>query len=191
MDERSSEFELLRHTQLKDASENEALKERLKALKDANEREKKELESQMSQIIHSQAGQLAKQNEKISTLQQTTQEELVSAQAKMGDQEREIIWLKKALEESNQAKQSPIDQMERMQKVLEAWQSQATSSQQEVDSSIVQIQELRQHISSLELQLQTTHDQYKHAQSQWDDTRAQLSSLEQTHRVHVTLLNER
>ena len=176
---------------MKDASENEALKERLKALKDANEREKKELESQMSQIIHSQAGQLAKQNEKISTLQQTTQEELVSAQAKMGDQEREIIWLKKALEESNQAKQSPIDQMERMQKVLEAWQSQATSSQQEVDSSIVQIQELRQHISSLELQLQTTHDQYKHARSQWDDTRAQLNSLEQTHRVHVTLLNER
>ena len=161
------------------------------ALKDANEREKKELESQMSHIIHSQAGQLAKQNEKISTLQQTTQEELVSAQAKMGDQEREIKWLKSALEESNQAKQQPMDQMERMQKVLESWQSQATSSQLEVDSSLLQIQELRRHISNLEHQLQTTSDQHTHAQSLLDDTRTQLSTLEQTHRVHITLLSER
>ena len=145
----------------------------------------------MSQIIHSQAGQLAKQNEKISTLQQTTQEELVSAQAKMGDQEREIKWLKKALEDSNLAKQQPVEQMERMQKVLEAWQSQATSSQHEVDTSLLQIQELRRHISSLEQQVQTSQDQYTHAQSLLDDTRTQLSSLEQTHRVHVTLLSER
>jgi hypothetical protein len=47
LDERSSEFEMLRHTQLKDASENEALKERLRQLKEANEREKKELELQV------------------------------------------------------------------------------------------------------------------------------------------------
>ena len=86
LDERSSEFEMLRHSQLKDASENEALKERLRQLKDANEREKKELEMQMSNIIHSQAGQLAKQNEKISTLQQSLQDELSTAQARIADQ---------------------------------------------------------------------------------------------------------
>jgi len=123
LDERSSEFEMLRHTQLKDASENEALKERLRQLKEANEREKKELElqvraplpylpylphasfsasrtplslalgRQMSNIIHSQAGQLAKQNEKISTLQQSLQEELTTAQARIADQVKTAVHL--------------------------------------------------------------------------------------------------
>ena len=54
LEDRSNEFERLRHTQLIDATENEALKERLRQLQDANDEEKKQLEQQMSNVIHSQ-----------------------------------------------------------------------------------------------------------------------------------------
>jgi hypothetical protein len=47
----------------------------------------------MSNIIHSQAGQLAKQNEKISTLQQSLQEELTTAQARIADQVKTAVHL--------------------------------------------------------------------------------------------------
>jgi hypothetical protein len=47
LDERSMEFERLRHTHLKDATEKEALKDRLRQLQSANDEEKKQLETQM------------------------------------------------------------------------------------------------------------------------------------------------
>ena len=54
LEDRSNEFVRLRHTQLIDATEKEALKERLRQLQDANDEEKKQLEKQMSHVIHSQ-----------------------------------------------------------------------------------------------------------------------------------------
>ena len=158
LDERSNEFEMLRHTQLKDATENEALKVRLRQLKEANEREKKELESQMSHIIHSQAGQLAKQNEKISSLQQGLQEELASSHVRIAEQDREIKRLRKALDETTLAKQQPIEQMARMQKVLDAWQAQATSTQEELDVAMQQTEEVRGRVGALEAALKISED---------------------------------
>lgn len=95
LDERSDEFEHLRHTQLKDADENNSLRARLQHLKDTNESEKKQLETQMSHIIHSQAGQLASQRQRSQSLQQSLQEELAVSQERIAKQEREILELKK------------------------------------------------------------------------------------------------
>jgi chromosome segregation ATPase len=95
LDERSNEFEILRHTQLKDADENNTLRARLQHLKDANESEKKQLETQMSHIIHSQAGQLASQRQRSQSLQQSLQDELAVSQERIAKQEREILELKK------------------------------------------------------------------------------------------------
>jgi hypothetical protein len=92
LDERSMEFERLRHTHLKDATEKEALKDRLRQLQSANDEEKKQLEMQMSQIISSQAGQLTLQQQKISTLQQSLQDELVLSQNRIAEQEDELRW---------------------------------------------------------------------------------------------------
>jgi chromosome segregation ATPase len=95
LDDRSDEFDRLRNLHLRDSSEIEELKARLQQLRDANEIEKKELEAQMSHIIHSQAGQLASQRQKISSLQQSLQEELAASQNRIAEQEREINFLKK------------------------------------------------------------------------------------------------
>lgn len=80
---------------MKDAKENMQLKTRLQELHEANIREKKELESQMSTVIHSQAGELAAQKQKLSTLQSALQEELTLSQNKIAEQEKEINWLKR------------------------------------------------------------------------------------------------
>lgn len=50
---------------------------------------------QMSNLIHSQAGQLATQRLKSQTLQQGLQEELAVSQERIMKQEKEIQWLKK------------------------------------------------------------------------------------------------
>ena len=49
----------------------------------------------MSNLIHSQAGQLATQRLKSQTLQQGLQEELAVSQERIVKQEKEIQWLKK------------------------------------------------------------------------------------------------
>ena len=80
---------------MKDATENLRLKKRLEELTNANNSEKKQLEAQMSQVIHSQAGELSKQRSKILSLQQALQDELAVSQNKIAEQEKEISWLKK------------------------------------------------------------------------------------------------
>ena len=149
LDERTLEFERLRLLQLKDAKENMSLKERLQELNVMNESEKKQLETQMSHVIHSQAGQLAAQKEKISSLQNALQNELAISHNRIAEQEREIKWLKRALEDTAQAAQQPIEKMERMQKVVDAWQSQATNSQQELQAVTSDIEKLKAQNSEL------------------------------------------
>ncbi len=94
MDERTTEFDRLRLEQQRDASENVTLKMRLQQLNKANEDEKRQLEAQMSNVIHNQAGQLASQRQRISTLQKALQDELALSQNRIAEQEREIKWLK-------------------------------------------------------------------------------------------------
>jgi len=82
---------------LKDARENNTLKARLQLLNEANEKEKKQLEDQMAQVIHSQAGQLASQRQKISTLQRALEAELAVSMNRIVEQEKEIKWLKRSV----------------------------------------------------------------------------------------------
>lgn len=153
LDERSTEFEHLKHTQMRDSNENNALKSRFQLLKDANEREKKQLENQMSHLIHSQAGQLATQRLKSQTLQQGLQEELAASQERIAKQEKEIQWLKRALESNAKEKQHPLEQMERMQRALDAFQSQASSNQKELETVLHQAEVIRSRNETLTKEL--------------------------------------
>ena len=66
-----------------------------------------QLEQQMSLVVHSQAGQLASQRQKISSLQQALQDELAVSQNIIAEQEKEIKWLKKALQDLSEDSQQP------------------------------------------------------------------------------------
>ena len=76
LEARSMEFTRLKTNQLQDAQENLILKARLQDLNYTNDMEKKELEKQMSNVIHSQAGQLSEHKDRISNLQGALQSEL-------------------------------------------------------------------------------------------------------------------
>lgn len=54
-----------------------------------------ELETQMKQLIHSQAGEFAQETKKFSILQTGLQDELKRSHNKILEQEKEIQWLKK------------------------------------------------------------------------------------------------
>lgn len=141
LEERSNEFERLRLIQLKDSRENGALKSRLQEMKLANEAEKKMLEHQVSQLIHSQAGHLASQKEKIAQLQTALQDELTISQNRIAEQEQEIKWLKKALDESNQF--ASHDQVQKLQHAIDVWQGQAKSAHHELTTVLGQAEELK------------------------------------------------
>ena len=78
-----------------DAEENMALKAKFQAMQAANDQEKKQLEAHMKHVIHSQAGQLVSQKQRITHLQQSLQGELLISQNKIAEQEKEIKWLKR------------------------------------------------------------------------------------------------
>ena len=143
MEERSKEFERLRVAQLMDAQENSSLKLRLQEMKTVNDSEKKLLENQVSQVIHSQAGHIASQREKISALQSALQDELTLSQNRIAEQEKEIKWLKRALDETSLAAQGPHDQLQRLQLMVDAWQSQAKTTHQELSTVLKQAEELK------------------------------------------------
>ena len=143
MEERSKEFERLRVAQLMDAQENSSLKLRLQEMKTVNDSEKKLLENQVSQVIHSQAGHIASQREKITALQSALQDELTLSQNRIAEQEKEIKWLKKALDETSLAAQGPHDQLQRLQLMVDAWQSQAKTTHQELSTVLKQAEELK------------------------------------------------
>eukprot|EP01041_Mallomonas_annulata_P000281 gene281-505_t len=153
LDDRSSEFDRLRLVQMKDAKENLSLKTRLQQLNTMNEAEKRQLEMQMSHIIHSQAGQLAVQREKISSLQTALESELAVSHNRIVEQEKEIKWLKRALDDSSQAAQQPVGQLMRMQQVLDALQAQTASTQEELAVTLRQNDELRSKVSALSSEL--------------------------------------
>ena len=146
LDARTHEFEQLQLAQMKESKENSLLKAKLQSLNAMNEAEKGQLEKQMATIITSQAGQLANQREKISLLQGALQKELAISQSRIKEQEKEINWLKGALDESAQAIKTsiPAEQLQRMQKIVDAWQGQAENTQRELVSAHSQIDSLRQ-----------------------------------------------
>jgi chromosome segregation ATPase len=142
LDDRVNEFQNLRAIQMRDHSENLQLKGRLEKLNVVNERERKQLESQMSFMIHSHAGELQKQSEKIKTLQSELQKELDESQNRVAEQEKEIKWLKQALDEHEQAAEGPREQLERLKKLSSAWQTQAQQSKSELDSVAQRLQQV-------------------------------------------------
>jgi hypothetical protein len=141
LEDRSREFDRLRLVHMKDSKENMALKARLEEMKAANEAEKKMLEHQVSQLIVSQAGHVASQKEKITQLQLALQDELTVSQNRIAEQEQEIRWLKKALDESNQF--ASQDQVQKLQHAIEVWQEQAKSAHHELTVVLGQAEELK------------------------------------------------
>ena len=141
MEDRSREFERLKLLQMKDSKENTALKMRLQEMKLANDAEKKMLEQQVSKLIHSQAGYIANQKDKINQLQTALQDELTISQNRIAEQEQEIKWLKKALDETNNY--ASKDQIDKMQHVIDVWQNQAKTAHQELTVVLGQAEELK------------------------------------------------
>jgi hypothetical protein len=141
LEERTAEFNRLRLLQLKDSKENSALKMRLQEMKIANDSEKRLLEQQVSKLIHSQAGYIASQKEKISHLQVALQDELTISQNRIAEQEQEIKWLKKALDETNNY--ASKDQIDKMQHVIDVWQTQAKNAHHELTVVLGQAEELK------------------------------------------------
>eukprot|EP01040_Poterioochromonas_malhamensis_P019835 gene19835-23536_t len=141
LEDRSREFDRLRLVHMKDSKENMALKSRLEEMKAANESEKKMLEQQVSQLIVSQAGHLASQKEKIAQLQTALQDELTMSQNRIAEQEQEIKWLKKALDESNQF--ASQDQIQQLQHAIDVWQDQAKTAHHELTVVLGQAEELK------------------------------------------------
>ena len=91
-------------THVRDTNENMALKISLQQMNDTNEKEKRQLEDQMCHVIHSQAGQLAVQKDKISALQGALEKELSVSYNRIAEQEKEIkisqeIFLKEQVHE--------------------------------------------------------------------------------------------
>jgi len=191
LEERSVEFERLRMAQLQDAQENSSLKVRLQELKITNENEKAMLEKQVSHVIHSQAGHIASQREKISTLQNALQDELTLSQNRIAEQEKEIKWLKQALDETSQAAQSPHE-LERLRKMVEAWQTQAKTTHQELSIVLKHAEELKTMNSQLNSKLleveaakrQLVDEISEHEQENIDTTnnlRKQITEKEELH----------
>eukprot|EP01039_Chlorochromonas_danica_P008930 gene8930-9852_t len=175
LEERTLEFERLRMMQLKDAKENSVLKARLQEMKMANEQEKRLLEQQVGQLISSQTGQLQLQKEKISQLQLALQDELTQSQNRIAEQEQEIKWLKKALDESNQA--MPKDQMEKMQHLIDVWQSQAKTAHMELSIVLRQAEELKGINTNLEEKIRELEASNKQLTDEADASDAEIAEL--------------
>jgi hypothetical protein len=111
LEERTLEYERLKLSQMRDAEENNNLKFKLNALSNTNDVERKQLEKQMSSVIHSHAGQLASHKDRITFLQRSLRDELSVSQDKIIEQEREIELLKTSIEKK------PIISKEEMEKL--------------------------------------------------------------------------
>lgn len=101
----------------------------------ANECEKKELESKLGQVIHSQAGKLATERREFSLLQHKLQNQLVTYQRTCAQQQEEITTLRGivgALEKMRNGMGATEGEVAEMQSVLEAWQAQAMEAQKEL-----------------------------------------------------------
>ena len=186
LDERTNEFERLRMEQMRDAKENMALKVRLEELNAANENEKKLLEKQMSNVIHSQAGQLASQRQKISSLQQALQQELAVSQNRIAEQEKEIRWLKQALDESAVEARQPKEQLVRMQSVLDGWQSQAESTQKELQASVNLVEELRARNTNLSQEIRASKNAHQQLSEELSERTQELFGLAVSSQQKVT-----
>lgn len=155
LEERSNEFARLQLLHLADSKENSSLRGRLEELQLANEIEKKELEEQMSRVIHSQEGQLAMQKDRIVSLQGALEQELSLSLNRIAEQEEEIKWLQRALDEksANEAAGHNDDSRgvsiagssadrEQLLRELTEWKRQAFEAQRDLSASLGRNQEL-------------------------------------------------
>jgi len=133
--QRTEEFDRLRDLHSSDAQENQVLRSRLTEIGRVNEIEKTEMEMKVAQVIHNQAGVLAVQRRQVTDLQARLTEELSDWQHKCAEQKAEIIGLRNivtALEQVHSDHGATQEEVSQMRGVLEAWQAQATSAQQEL-----------------------------------------------------------
>jgi len=149
LEDRSLEFDKLRLVQMRDAKENSTLRNRLQELNETIEMERKQLENQVSTVIHSHEGHIAAQRQKIAMLQSALQEELTLSQNRIAEQEKEIKWLKQALDESVQVSLS----QPQMQSQVESLQTQAKQSYTELTKVLQQAEELKALNASLTVRL--------------------------------------
>jgi len=181
LDDRTAEFDRLKTVQQMDKSENTTLKGKLTELNAANDQEKKQLEQQLSQIIHSQAGQLEVQKRKIVSLQDNLQQELAVSQNVIAEQDREIKWLKGALEDtSTEVKNQSTEQIQRMQRVVDAWQTQATNSQHDLAAATKKIEELRDKVGKLSAELSSVKETNGHLRAELQERNQEGSTLAET-----------
>eukprot|EP01034_Spumella_vulgaris_P021576 gene21576-27614_t len=142
IDERTVEFEKLKMQQMAEKKENIGLKNRLKELQLTNDQERQQLESQVSQVIHSQAGHIQSQRTKISLLQTALQDELTMSQNVIAEQEKEIRWLQEELEKTA-ATAVDNDRLANMKRVSDHWENQAKTHHQELSKVLQQAEELK------------------------------------------------
>lgn len=178
LDDRTAEFDRLKMLHMRENSENATLKSKLTELNAINDQEKKQLEQQMGQIIHSQLGQLEVQKRKIVSLQDSLQQELAVSQNVIAEQDREIKWLKGALEDTSvEVKNQSTEQLQRMQRVVDAWQTQATNSQQELASANKKIEELRNKVNALSSELGPIKETNHHLREELQERNQENATL--------------
>ena len=174
LDERTREFERLRQLHLEENKENLALKTRLQELQLANEFEKRELETQMSQVIHSQAGELALQKERIVSLQSALEQELSVSLNRIAEQEREIKWLQKALDESNETPEN----ISRLKHELTEWRTQAQQAQSSLALELRRTEQLQSTNSALSQKIVEYEEVMQELAQEKEDLSASLSQVQ-------------
>ena len=174
LDERTREFERLRQLHLEENKENLALKTRLQELQLANEFEKRELETQMSQVIHSQAGELALQKERIVSLQSALEQELSVSLNRIAEQEREIKWLQKALDESSETPEN----ISRLKHELTEWMTQAQQAQSSLALELRRTEQLQSTNSALSQKIVEYEEVMQELAQEKEDLSASLSQVQ-------------
>ena len=174
LDERTREFERLRQLHLEENKENLALKTRLQELQLANEFEKRELETQMSQVIHSQAGELALQKERIVSLQSALEQELSVSLNRIAEQEREIKWLQKALDESSETPEN----ISRLKHELTEWRTQAQQAQSSLALELRRTEQLQSTNSALSQKIVEYEEVMQELAQEKEDLSASLSQVQ-------------
>lgn len=131
LDERSLEYDRLRNMHLQDMQEKRELKSRLSQLSTMNEAEREELEAKMGTIIHSQAGQISTQRQKISVLQKGLTGELALAKQEVQQKEEQIAWLKEALDKAN-SEMADEEEVKHLRLASSEWKAQATRLEEDL-----------------------------------------------------------
>lgn len=178
LEERTLEYERLKLSQMKDAEENNNLKYKLNELSNANDIERKQLEKQMSSVIHSHAGQLASHKDRITYLQKSLRDELAVSHDKIIEQEREIELLKTSIE--NQPIIS-LQEMEKLQIQLDEKSKEIISANSMKKRLGEEVLNKNKEIQLLSSKLVISGQSFEAKMSECNDLNYQLELAQETH----------